>query len=138
MRAKEDQPEERSPEEIRLAKGRLQLIAVAVTLLGSLGLRVVLGIMPISGAAVWAAPFALLAFQMFRGRTWAKWVTMALSALLGAGCAIVAAELFGGGPDSEYWSINAALAVMYAWVVLVLWLSKPLAGFMHSQRARDL
>lgn len=131
MRTVEHEPEE---EDRRTARGRQQLIAVAVTLIGSFVLLLVLGLAEPRSTVIWAVVFALLSFQIFRGRNWARWIVVALTFVLGARNAFAAASFFDTVGSS--WPINAALVFVYAWCALILALSRPLQQFVSEQRRR--
>lgn len=115
-------------------RGRRQIIAVGVSLVGSVLLVFVLGGVPAATALLQVFVMGLLFLQIFRGRGWARWVLAAYVALAAVGNAYqgVAALRAGG-----FWHVSLALAVVYAWCALVLALSGSVSRFLRAQRLRD-
>ena len=131
MQAREVKPEKKDDP---FSKGRQQLIAVAVSLVGSIVLLLLIGAAQLGTAVIWTFVFSLLSLQMFRGRNWARWIIVVFALVLGGGNAYSAATLFETVGSS--WPINAALVVVYAWCAFILLLSKPVQDFMGDQRAK--
>jgi len=122
------------PEAPPPGRGRQQLVAVTVTLGGSIVLVAALGGSSLAAMVGQLFVIGLLTLQIFRGAPWARWVVVALALLVGAGNAVNAARLF--GVDGSSWPINAGLAAVYAWCAFILAFSRPLASFVRQQRAK--
>lgn len=120
--------------EARLLRGRQQAVAVSVSLIGSVGLMLVLGMLPARHALPEAIVLGLLSYQILRGAPWARWVLAALTAWLTWGAAAIAWQEVQS--DRGGWVIGVGLALVYGWCTLVLVLSAPLANYMRVARTR--
>lgn len=118
----------------QLVRGRQQLIAVAVTLIGSILLVFAMGG---SGAGVVTqmVVVGLLTLQMFRGAPWARWGVVALSVLVGVLNLANALRLL--GVEGSSWPINLGLAVLYFWCAFILAFSPSVASFMRDRRVKN-
>ena len=115
----------------RFARGRQQVMAVAVSLLGSVVLLAVVGAIPIGPTVGQLVVLALLLAQVYRGTAWARWLTAGLAALVGVGNAASAwTQLDGDG----VWALNACLAGVYLWCAFILALSRAVDAFLRDQR----
>ena len=123
--------ETRGDEPPELARGRQQLVAIVVTLGGSIALVAAVGGLPLGTAAVELAIFGLIAVQLFRGAQWARWTVVVLTLLTAAGNGYNAARIFGDDPS---WILNAGLAATYLFCAFILVFSAPLVAFMRARR----
>jgi hypothetical protein len=131
----DEDPREPAPEDPTVARGRLQLVAVAVSLIGSVILVAALGASASGAAVVQLAVIGLLLFQVFRGRGWARWLLVGLTGLGAAGNAWQAVRTFGAAGDP--WLLSAGLAVIYGWCAAILAFGHALGRFLEARRARE-
>ncbi len=132
--AERDVPAAPPEPDAALQRGRRQIVAVGVSLVGSVLLVFVLGGAPAMAAVLQVVLMALLLLQVMRGRAWARWVLVAYVGLAAAGNAYQGvSSLRGDAP----WEISLALAAVYAWCALVLALSGSVSRFVRAQRLRD-
>ena len=108
------------------ARGRQQVLAVLVTLGGSIVVVALLGGSPLPAMIVQLVVLALLGYQTMRGVAWARWVLVALTALAALGNGY--AGLGSYGADGIGWIVNASLAAIYVWCAAVLVLSKAIVA----------
>lgn len=119
----EDDPE--------VGKGRRLIHAVAFSLIGSIVLVAVLTRAIGPQLFLQIAVFGLLVFQTLRGRGWARWVLVGLSALAAFGYGAAAA-----GREGPVW-VLLPLAVVYVACAAVIALSPAVRRFLEAQRARS-
>jgi hypothetical protein len=116
-----------------VARGRQQIVAILVTLGGSIVLVAFLGGSPLAGMLVQLFVLGLLAMQLFRGVPWARWVLCALTGLAALGNAWVGVQSLGA--DGTGWIVNAALLALYAFSAFMLAMSPAIREFESHQRA---
>lgn len=108
-------------------RGKMQLVAVAVSLVGSVVLVGALGGSSSSAFLVQLAVTGLLLFQVFRARSWARWVLVGLTALAAIGNA---AQAFGTlDAAGNVGLLSVGLALIYAWCVAILAFSRPVKAY---------
>lgn len=122
---------ELSAEGPRFAQGRQQALAVSFSLVGSVALQLLIGVLPGQAALVGLALLAFLSYQLLRGSPWSRWgliVLVSYYGVFGLGAGMTAD---GGG-----WPIRAGLLGVYVLCVVVLAVSRPLAHYMRVARAK--
>lgn len=113
-------------------RGTRQVRAVMISLIGSVLLAALLGGTPLMGAIFWVSVLGFLWLSMTRGRSWARWVTVALTTLLTLGNGYQAFLIFGDG--SWDWVTNAGVVVVLVWCIFVLALSPEVNAYLAAQR----
>ncbi|HJL15443.1 MAG TPA: hypothetical protein RMH99_07310 [Sandaracinaceae bacterium LLY-WYZ-13_1] len=121
-------------EEPIVQRGRLQLVAVAVSLVGSVILVALLGGSPGAALVLQLAVIGLLVFQTWRGKAWARWTLVVLTAIGAGANGWQAIQLVGEG--GAPWWMNGGLALIFAWSAGILALGRALRRFVEVQRAR--
>lgn len=111
-------------------RGRRQASAVAFSVIGALVLLALLSGQLLSFPLVLA--FGLLFFQLFRGRGWARWSLVALTALMGITYGAAALGMMGADAPRL---LFGGVGLMFAWSAFVLALSPPLARFLQVRRS---
>lgn len=114
-------------------RGRRQVMAVAVSLGGAVVLLASIGAAGGQGFVMHAMAIGLLLVQIFRGRGWARWFLVVLTAASGLSNGLQAVQRF--GEDGSY--VSLGLALVFLWSAGVLALSKPVARFLRAQRLRN-
>jgi len=112
----------------QLEKGRRLVVAISVSLIGSIVLLAALGMSELNAVPIQLAVTGLLLFQIFRGRAWARWVLVAFTGLAAAG---TLGQLASAG---ELPPVAIALAVVYAGCAAALAFSPAVARFMQARR----
>jgi len=118
-----------------LARGRQQLIAVAVTLIGSIVLIFAMGGSTVGVLTIQLIVVSLLTLQMFCGAPWARFFVVAMTVLFGLGNLYNAVRLF--STEGSSWPINAGLSLLYLWCAFILFFSRPVGSFMRDQRVKN-
>ncbi|MBX3271263.1 MAG: hypothetical protein KF729_13435 [Sandaracinaceae bacterium] len=125
---------ERAEGATQVTRGRQQVLAVLVTLGGSIVVVALLGGSPLPAMIVQLVVLALLGYQTMRGVGWARWVLVALTGLAALGNGYAGLESYGA--DGIGWIVNASLAAIYLWCAAVLVLSEAVVAFQAAARAR--
>lgn len=126
---------ELSAEGALFAQGRQQALAISFSLVGSVALLLLIGVLPARTALVGLGLLALLSYQLLRGSPWARWglvILVSYHGIFGIG-----AEAYRGiRTDGEGWWIRAGLFGVYLLCVVALATSRPLAHYMRVVRAK--
>lgn len=112
-------------------RGARQLRAVAVTLLGSIGLMAVLGAVPLMTTVVHLVIVSLLMMWTLRGGTWSRWVLVVLVTLgaVSHGAAFLAGRGWG-------LIVSAALVVLYVGCAVALAFSPAINAHIRREARR--
>lgn len=123
--------EEPSEVEMQVEQGRRLVVAIAVSLIGSIVLLAALGMTVLNAVPIQLAVTGLLLFQIFRGRSWARWVLVAFTGLAAVG---TVGPLVSAG---QWPPIPLALAAVYAACAAALAFSPSVARFMEARQRAE-
>lgn len=123
--------EESSELDPTVEKGRRLVVAIAVSLIGSIVLLAALGMTGLREVPIQLAVTGLVLFQVFRGRSWARWVLVALTGLAAVG---TFGQLASSG---QFPPVPLALAAVYAACALALTFSPAIARFLEARQRAE-
>lgn len=130
---REEAPRAEASRDARLERGRRQLTAVGVSLVGAVVLVAMLGGITFGQMVAQLVVTGLVLLQVFRGRGWARWV---LAVLTGIGAIGNGLEAFRALGTEQPLTLSLPLALVFAWSTGVLVLSQPVQRFVRAQKLR--
>jgi hypothetical protein len=112
-------------------RGRRQVTAVAVSLVGAVLLVGLLGSVPFGPMMIQLVVLGLLLMQVFRGRGWARWLLAVVSGVAAVGNAAAAISALSTGSPLP---LSLPLALVFAWSTGALVLSPSVSRFIRAAR----